>query len=90
MISYYTYLPSKAVMAESFKPMQYTNASLSMLLYLHSALVRLLLTNAIGLSIMLSGATSLGHVVPSLVCNWVAPSPIPDASVSMYRGFVSS
>ena len=60
-----------------------------MLLYLHSTLVRLLHANVVGLRIVLTGAISFGHVVPSLVCNRAAPSPIPDASVSRYRGFVS-
>ena len=40
-----------------------------MLLNLSYALVRLLLANAIGLRMVLSGAVSIGHVVPSLVCN---------------------
>ena len=61
-----------------------------MLLYLHSALVRLLLANAVSLRMVLFGAVSLGHVIPSLVCNRAVPSPIPDASVSRYSGFVSS
>ena len=50
-----------------------------MLLYLHSALVRLLLANVIGLRMVLSGAVSFGHVVSSLVCNRAAPTLIPDA-----------
>ena len=63
---------------------------LSVLLYLCFALVRHLLANVIGLRMVLSGAVSFGHVVPSLVCNRVAPSPIPDASVSRHRGLVLS
>ena len=57
------------------------NVSLSMLLYLHSALDRLLLANEIGLRMVLCGAASYGHVLPSLVCNRAVPSPIPDVSV---------
>ena len=66
------------------------NASFSMLLYLHSALVRLLLANAIGLGWCCLEQYLLGMFVPSLVCNRVVPSPIPDASVSRYRGLISS
>ena len=72
MIIYYTHLPSKAVMVESFKTMQYTQYLSLMLLYLCPVLVRLLLVNVIDLSMMLPGAASLGYVTPSLVCNKVA------------------
>ena len=54
-----------------------------------SALVRLLLANVIGLSMVLSGAISLWHVAPSLVCNRVAPSSTPNELVSKYTGFVT-
>ena len=84
MICYYTYLPSKTIMVKFFRPCSIPNASLSMLLYLHSALVRLLLANAMGLNMVLSGEISFGNVVPSLVCNRAAPSPILDASVSRH------
>ena len=90
MIGYYSYLPSKVIMVNFLRPSNKLNACLSMLLYLYSALVRLLLANVIGLRMVLSGAISCGHVVPSLVCNMVAPNPILDASVSRYRGLVSS
>ena len=60
-----------------------------MLLYLCSALVRLLLANAIGLRMVLSGAISFEHVVPSIVCKRVLPSHILDVSVSQYRDLVS-
>ena len=60
-----------------------------MLLYLHSALVRLLLVNVIGLSLVLSGVISLWHVAQSLVCTRAVPSTILDALVSGHRGFVS-
>ena len=50
-------------------------------------LVRLLLENVVGLGMVLSGTVSLGDVIPSLVCSRAAPNPIPDASVSRYRGF---
>ena len=61
-----------------------------MLLYLCSALVRLLLVNAVGLRMVLSGVLSLEEVIPSLVCNRPVLSPIPDASVSSYRSLVPS
>ena len=89
MIHYYTYLHSKTIMVKFFKTMQYTQC-LSMLLYLYSVLLRLLFANAVGLRMVLSGAISFGHVVPSLVCNRVAPSPIPYASVLRQRGLVTS
>ena len=43
-----------------------------------------------GLSMLLSGAVSLGQLVLLLVCSGAAPSPTQDASVSSYSGFVSS
>ena len=58
-----------------------------MLLYLFSALDRLLLTKEVGLSMLLSGALSLGQIVPYLVCSREATQ---DASVSKYSGRVSS
>ena len=64
-------------------------ASLSMLLYLYSTLVRLLLANVMGLSMLLSGASSLWQLVLLLVCS-KASSPTPYALVSMYSGLVSS
>ena len=66
------------------------NASLSVLLYLFSVLDRLLLVNVMDHSMLLSGAVSLGQLVQFLVCSRLAPSPIPDASVSNYSGLVSS
>ena len=66
------------------------SASLPIMLYLFSASVRLLLANAMGLSMLLSGPSSLGQLVLFLVCINAAPSPTPDASVSMYGGFISS
>ena len=59
------------------RPCNIPNISLLMLLYLCSALVRLLLANVIGIS-MMSGAVSFGYVIPSLVCNRVAPRPVAD------------
>ena len=88
MISYYTYLPSKAIMVKSFKTMQYIQC-LPFDVYLHSALVRLLLANAISIRMVLSGAVSLGHVIPFLVCNSAVPSQIPVILVSRYKGFAS-
>ena len=49
---------------------------------------RLLLTNVMGLSMLLSGAVSLGQLLPFCVCTRLAPSPTPDASVSRYSGLV--
>ena len=49
-----------------------------MLLYLLSTLDKLLLANVMGLSMLLSGALSLGQFVPLLVCSRAVPSPIPD------------
>ena len=54
-----------------------------------SVVDRLLLANVTDLRILLSGTSSLGQLVPSLVCSRPAPSPTPDASVSRYSGFVS-
>ena len=66
------------------------NISLSILPYLFSALVRLSVANAMGLSMLLSWASSLGQLLLLLVCCKVAPSPTPGTYVSMYSGFVSS
>ena len=57
-------------------------ASLSTLLYLHSAPVKLLLANAIGCRIVLSGNMSFWYVVPSHVCSSAAPRPTLEMSVS--------
>ena len=62
MICYYTYLPSKTIMVKFLRPCSIPNVSLSMLLYLYSALVRLLLANVMGLRMVLSGAISLGMI----------------------------
>ena len=64
-------------------------ASLSMILYLFSVVDKLLLAKAIGLRILLSGASSLGQFVLSLAHRRLASSPTPDASVSRYSSFVS-
>ena len=88
MICYYTYFPCKTIMAKFFETMQYTQC-LSVLLYLCSALLSLLPSNAMGLRVVMSGATSFGHVLPSLVYNRMAPSPISDVSVLRHRGLVS-
>ena len=60
-----------------------------MLSYVISAADRLLLANAISLSIPLSGASSVGLFVSTYNYSRVAPSPTPDVSVSKYSGFVS-
>ena len=84
MISYYTYLPVKAVMWNLSSICSIPNVSLLIVLCLFSMLVRLLLANIIGLSMVLPGEISLGHVASFLACNRVALSPTPDASVSKY------
>ena len=90
MIGYYAYLPSKATMVKSFKTMQYTQClSFDVTISLFCT-GQVLLANVIGLRMVLSGAVSLGHVIPSLVCNRAVPIPILDASVSRYRGFILS
>ena len=66
------------------------SASLFILLYVFSAPVRLLLVNAMGLSMLLSGASSVGQLVLFLVCSNAAPSHTPDAFISMYIGLVLS
>ena len=53
-----------------------------------SALDRLLLTNAMGLSMLLSGALSLGQLEVFLGSCRLSPSPTPDASVSRYSQLV--
>ena len=65
------------------------SASLSILLYLFSALIRLLLENAMGLGMLLSSALSLEQLVLLLFCRRSAPNQTPDASVSTYSGLVS-
>ena len=62
---------------------------LSVLLYLLPAADRIILMNVVILSVLLSGASSLGRLVPTLVCIGVAPSPL-DASVSKYSHFITS
>ena len=57
-------------------------ASLSLLLYLHSAPVKLLLANVMGYRIVLSGTVSFWHVVPSCICSSAAPRSTLEASVS--------
>ena len=73
-------------MAESFKPMQYTK---------HLSFDVTVSPFHAGQAFTcecdwyMYGAIFLRHVAPFLVCNRVASSPIPDISVSKYRGFVS-
>ena len=80
LVCSYASLTVKAVMVEFLQLMQY---SLSILLELVSALVKLLLANAIGCNNMLSGVSSLGNCIPFLICRTPAPYPTPD--VSVYR-----
>ena len=53
-----------------------------MLLYLHSAPVRLLLMNTIGQRAILSSATPFWQTVLLQNCSSAAPKPTLDASVS--------
>ena len=62
------------------------NAYLSMLLYPVSALVRVLLANAIGCNAMLSGGSSFGNCILSLTHRRSVPYPTPNTYVSRYRG----
>ena len=57
------------------------SASLSILLYLFSAPDGLLLTKAVGVSMLLSGDISLGHFMPFLLCSRASPSPTPDVAI---------
>ena len=57
-------------------------ASLSMLLYLCSAPVKLLLAIAMGQRLVLSGAISFWHAVSTCICDNAAPRPILEVSVS--------
>ena len=59
-----------------------------MLLQCHSALDRLLLMNVNECHIALSSTLSYLQFITSLTCNNLAPSLIPDASVSRNRGLV--
>ena len=65
------------------------NACLSILPYVFLVLDRHLLANAIGHSMLLSGAMSLGQLLPFLVCSKLAPSPTPEALVSKYISIVA-
>ena len=65
------------------------SASHSMLLYLCSAPVKVLLAKAIGWRIMLSGTMPFWHVVFSCSCSSAAPSPTLDISISKLSGLVS-
>ena len=61
-----------------------------MLLYHHSMLDRLLLGNAIGQRVALSGTLSCQQFIPSLACNKAAPIQMPDASIFRCRDFNTS
>ena len=54
-----------------------------------SALVRLLLSNAMGLTMLLSGASSFGQLVLCHLCSNATPSTTADTSISMYVDLVS-
>ena len=81
MVGYDEDLPGKTIMVKFLSPCRIPRACLSILLYLHSAPVRLLLENAMGHRLVLSGTASFWHVVSSHICNSTTPRPTPDASV---------
>ena len=82
MIDYNTYLPSKAIMVEFFETMQYAHCLSSDVTILPLCNGQALTANTIGLRMVLFGAASLEQVIPSLVCNRMAPCLILDSSVS--------
>ena len=85
MISDYTPLSHKAVVVEFLSPYSITilvYLAPHKLLYLFSTLDRLLLKNAMGLSMLLSDVSSLEQPVLLLVCSRTALSPT--AVVSVY------
>ena len=51
---------------------------------------RLLLAQVIGLRMLLLDASSLGELLPFLLCSRPAPSPTLNTSVCKCNGFVSS
>ena len=63
-------------------PCSIPSTSHSILLYLCSGPVKLLLANVISLGLALSGTMSLWHAVLSCSCGSTAPRPTPDTSVS--------
>ena len=66
--------------------MQYPKASCSILLYRVSVLVRLLLVNAIGQSVVFSGASIHGTHIPSLTCRGFATNlSLGTVVLSYYR-----
>ena len=58
---------------------------LSVLLWLVSALIRLLLVNAVSHSTALLGVSILENNIPSLTCRRLAHGPTHNASVSRYN-----
>ena len=59
-------------------------ASISMLLYYVSAQIKPLLSNAIGQSVMLSGASSFGNHILLPTCRRCALRLTPNVSISRY------
>ena len=60
--------------------------SFPILLYIWSVPVKLLLANAMGCRIVLSGTVSFWHFVHLHVCSSAAPRPTPEVSVSKSSG----
>ena len=92
MVSYDEDFPLQNNNGEIFQAhVEYLGPPFPMLLYLRSGPVRLLLANAIGHRLVLSGTMSFWHAVP--LCTSVIvlhPGPILEASVSKQSGLVSS
>ena len=74
--------PCAAIVMKFLSLCSVPRASLSILLYLYSVSVKLLLANAIGCRILLSDTVCFWHVVPSHVCSGAAARPTPELSVS--------
>ena len=63
-------------------PWSMPSASLSIVLYCHTVLDRLLLAYAIGQRAALSNTSSCLQFIPTYICNKPVTRPMPDASVS--------
>ena len=77
--------PLKSSHSRILSPWTIPSTSHSMQLYCLSALDRILLQNAVAHITVLSGVASQ---VPSLTCSPPPLHPLPDVSVSKYKGFL--
>ena len=73
------YLPCKAVVMELFQLMEYLGAFHAMLLYLHIAMDRMLLANAVGHRIVLPRDSSCTQFILSPTQSSPVPSPLLQA-----------